>query len=353
VTRSLSRRAVTVAPGRASSAELETREPPSEQDGGLVIRTLAVGICGTDREILAGDYGTPPPGCERLILGHEFLGQVIEAPDGSAFDAGDRVAGIVRRPDPEPCAHCAAGEWDLCSNGRYTERGIKGRDGYAAEFVRLEPEYAIRVDEQLGIAGVLTEPASVVAKAWAEIDRFASRSRVSDSGDVLVTGAGPIGLLAAMMGVQRGHRVTVYDRTADGPKPELVRDLGADYRTASFAHETFDIVLECTGVSSVIFDMFGRLRPNGILCLTGVSSGGHCLTVDIGEVNREMVLENTIVFGSVNARRCHYEAGVASLRRADPSWLARLITRRVTLDDWSAAFERRPGDVKVVLDFSG
>lgn len=317
-----------------------------------MVRTEAIGVCGTDREILDGHYGSAPPGRECLIIGHEFLGRIVEAPAGSGFAAGERVAGIVRRPDPVPCAHCAAGEWDLCSNGRYSERGIKERDGYAADIVRLEPGFAIRVDEALGIAGVLTEPASVVAKAWAEIDRFASRSAVAEVRDVLVTGAGTIGLLAALMGVQRGCRVTVYDRISDGPKPDLVRQLGARYRTPPLDDGAFDVALECTGVSSVIFGLFDRLRPNGILCLTGVSSGGHCLTVDLGEINRGMVLENTIVFGSVNARRCHYEAGAAALLRADRAWLDRMITRKVPLDEWPAAFERRADDVKVVLDFA-
>ncbi len=329
--------------------------PPDEAEGALVVAIDAIGVCGTDREILAGRYGASPPGRERLVIGHESLGHVVEAPAESGFAVGDCVAGIVRRPDPVPCPHCAIGEWDLCSNGRYTERGIKERNGYAADVVRLEPEFAVRVDEALGIAGVLTEPASVVAKAWAEIDRFASRSAADDARSVLVTGAGPIGLLAALMAVQRGHEVSVYDRAESGPKPQLVHDLGADYRSPS-AHplrdDAFDVILECTGASAVILDMINHLRPNGILCLTGVSSGGHRISIDLGSLNREMVLENTIVFGSVNARRDHYDQGAAALAQADRAWLQRLISRRVPVDEWPRAFERQPDDVKAVLDFA-
>jgi threonine dehydrogenase-like Zn-dependent dehydrogenase len=349
------RRAITVQPNRVNSARLDRVGPADEHEGALLVAIKAIGICGTDREILSGKYGTAPNGHERLIIGHESLGRIIEAPRDSGFAAGDLVAGIVRRPDPVPCAHCAIGEWDLCSNGRYTERGIKERDGYAADIVRLEPEFAVRVDAALGIAGVLTEPASVVAKAWSEIECFASRSRATVKRSVLVTGAGPIGLLAAMMGVQRGLVVTIYDRAEGGLKPALTRDLGADYRSPSVRpldNDTFDVILECTGASPVIMDMVNRLRPDGILCLTGVSSGGHTIDIDLGGLNREMVLENTLVFGSVNARRAHYDAGAAALARADRAWLERLISRRVRLEDWQRAFERESEDVKVVLEFA-
>lgn len=350
------RRAITVEPGKSDSARLDRIAPPDASEGSLVVAIDAIGICGTDREILAGKYGTAPPGHERLVIGHESLGHILEAPRDSGFANGDRVAGIVRRPDPVPCPHCAIGEWDLCSNGRYTERGIKERDGYAAEIVRLEPEFAVRVDAALGIAGVLTEPASVVAKAWAEIDCFASRSAADVKRRVLVTGGGPIGLLAALMGAQRKLDVTVYDRAESGVKPNLVRELGAHYRSPKshpLGDDRFDLILECTGASPVILDMINRLRPDGILCLTGVSSGGHTIGIDLGGVNREMVLDNTLVFGSVNARRAHYDAGAKALARADRAWLERIITRRVTLDDWQRAFAHEAGDVKVVLELTG
>lgn len=349
------RRAITFEPGLAGSARLETIAAPARAEGALVVAIDAIGICGTDRELLAGAYGEAPPGRERLVIGHESLGHVLEAPAGSGFAPGDPVAGIVRRPDPVPCAHCAIGEWDLCENGAYTERGIKARDGYAAEVVRIEPDFAVRVDAALGIAGVLTEPASVVAKAWAEIERLAARSAASTIHDVWVTGAGPIGLLAALMGVQRGCEVAVYDRAEDGPKPALVRDLGARYgtpRSPPAADAAFDVVIECTGAAPVIVEAIKRLRPNGILCLTGVSRTGTKVGVDAGAINREMVLENAVVFGSVNARRAHYAAGAGALAAADRLWLHRLVTRRVGLDAWRDAFAPRADDVKVVLDFA-
>src|SRR5262245_62243492 len=160
-------RAISVSPGVANSARLDDVGEPSASDGAVLVRTLALGVCATDREILAGAYGSAPPGDKRLVLGHESLGVVEAAPESSGLAPGDLVVGIVRRPDPVPCIACAAGEWDMCRNGRYTERGIKERHGYGAERFRIEPEFAIKIDRALGILGVLLEPASILAKAWA------------------------------------------------------------------------------------------------------------------------------------------------------------------------------------------
>jgi threonine dehydrogenase-like Zn-dependent dehydrogenase len=346
-------RAITVKPGTAHSAQLEEVAEPDGHDGSVLAEVLHVGVCGTDREILAGKYGTAARGRERLVIGHESLARVLEAP--KPLQSGDLVVGIVRRPDPVPCASCAIGEWDMCRNGRYTERGICERDGYAAQRIRLEPEFAVRMDPALEEVGVLLEPASVVAKAWEQIDRIGKRSGSWQPRTALVTGAGPIGLLAALIGVQRGLQVHVYDRHDRGTKPQLVRDLGAAYHVAhpgALDALQADIVVECTGASSVIIDAIGRLAPDGICCLAGVSSGGHRIAIDVGLLNRELVLENNVVFGSVNANRRHYEQAAAALARADRVWLARLISRRVGLADWQDAFERRDGDVKVVLDFT-
>jgi threonine dehydrogenase-like Zn-dependent dehydrogenase len=122
-------RAFTVQPSLPQSIALETVPPPPGGDGAVLVRSLALGICGTDREIIAGRYGSAPPGSQRLIIGHESLGRIEDAPADSGFAPGDLVVGIVRRPDPVPCAACAAGEWDMCRNGQYTERGIKQRNG--------------------------------------------------------------------------------------------------------------------------------------------------------------------------------------------------------------------------------
>jgi len=343
-------RAITLEPGVAGSARLDRIDEPARDPALLHVRVRAVGVCGTDIELMEGRYGWAPPGKRRLVIGHESLGVVEDAPPGSGFKAGDLVAGIVRRPDPAPCPNCAAGEWDMCINGRYTEHGIKEVDGFAAERVQIEPRFAVRVDAALGLCGVLTEPTSVVAKAWEHIERLGRRA-VWTPRRVLVTGAGPIGLLAALLGVQRGLEVTVLDRVADGVKPDLVRALGARYTSKPVEDLDYapDIVLECTGVPAVLLGAMTRAAANGIVCLTGVSSGGHALSFDLGALNRSMVLENEVVFGSVNANTRHYRAAAEALARADRAWLERLITRRVPLEHWQDAYARRDGDVKTVL----
>jgi threonine dehydrogenase-like Zn-dependent dehydrogenase len=343
--------ALTVVPLSKGSARLDDVPEPPEEDGPVLVETLGVGICGTDIEILSGAYGWAPPGRERLVLGHESLGRVVEAPAGSGLVAGDHVVGIVRRPDPVPCSNCAVGEWDFCRNGKYTERGIKEHDGYLSERYRIQPDFVVKVDQGLGMLGVLLEPTSVVAKAWEQVDRIGGRAHWSPS-SVVVTGAGPIGLLAAMIGVQRGLDVHVIDQVEGGLKPALVAELGATYHTGPIeqAVEAPDIVLECTGVSSLVLDAMEHVGPGGVVCLTGVSSGGRPVQVDEGDLNRSMVLSNEAVVGSVNANRRHYEAGAEALAAAERSWLSKLVTRQVPLASWQDALDRKPDDVKVVIE---
>jgi glucose 1-dehydrogenase len=346
-------RALTVIPEKANSLELSDVPEPSAADGSVLVDVVGVGICGTDAEIVGGEYGEAPPGHDRLVLGHESLGRVREAPSGSGLADGDLVACIVRCPDPVPCPNCAAGQWDMCSNGRYTEHGIKGVDGFMRERYRAAPDRLVRVDAGLGLAGVLLEPTSIVAKAWAEIERFEARE-VERPRVALVTGAGPVGLLAALIGVQRGLEVHVLDVVTDGPKPQLVRDLGAQYHSDGVENLGVhpDVAVECTGVAPVVLGAIEAVRPNGITCLTGVSSPGRTRQVDLGSLNRELVLENDLVFGSVNANRSHWEAAASALARADRSWLDRLLTRTVALDDYRQAFHHDDTDVKVVLEIN-
>ena len=346
-------RAITVVAGTAGSAQLTDMPEPPVDDGPIVVQTMSIGVCGTDLEIVHGDYGTAPQGSDRLIIGHESLGRVIDAPADSGFSPGDLVVGIVRRPDAVPCPNCEIGEWDMCRNGQYTERGIKDRHGFASERYRIRPEYAVKLDPALHRVGVLLEPASVVSKAWEHVERIGRRGRWNPS-RVLITGAGPIGLLAALIGTQRGLDVHVFNRVTDGPKPQLVADLGASYHTESieFACGGADVVIECTGVSQLVLGVLGKTAPDGIVCLTGVSSGGRDFPIDAGQVNRNLVLGNEVVFGSVNANRRHYEAAAAVLAKADVSWLERLITRRVPLDSWADALVRQPDDVKATIEFA-
>ncbi len=347
-------RAITVAPGQPGSVALTDMPEPPEQDGPLVVQTEAIGVCGTDLEIISGDYGWAPPGADRLVIGHESLGRVTETAPGTGFSPGDLVVGIVRRRDPVPCPACAAGDWDMCLNGQYTERGIKARHGYASERFRIHPEYLVGVDPALGIHGVLLEPATVVAKAWDHIEKIGRRAAWAPR-KVLVTGAGPIGMLAALLSVQRGYETSVVDLATEGRKPEMVKRLGASYFHAGdigAAGAEADIVIECTGHVQMLLDVTPRHTRYRIMCLTGVSAAGTEAVVDPGLLNRNMVLQNSVLFGSVNANRRHYELAARALAEADPDWLGGLITRQVPLARWEDAYSRRPDDIKTVLVFS-
>jgi glucose 1-dehydrogenase len=343
---------MSVVPGQADSALTAEVPDPGLSDGAVLVQGVLVGICGTDAEILHG-YGQPPPGADRLVIGHESLGRVLAAPSGSGLYPGDLVAGVVRRPDPVPCAACAADQWDFCENGEYSERGIKGLDGYGATRWRVDPRFAIGIPAQLGEHGVLTEPASVVAKAWEQIDKIAARA--PRSGRVaLVVGAGPIGLLAALLGVQRGFEVHVLDRVTDGPKPGLVAALGATYHCGRITDLEVrpDVVVECTGVGELVIELSGKVASAAVICLAGISSGQRSLPVNLDKINADMVLENAVIFGTVNAARRNYEQAVDALAKADPEWLAGLISRRVPLSSWPDALDRQPHDVKVVVDLT-
>src|SRR5262249_8310485 len=342
-----------VRPVPANSARLDDVPDPPPADGAILVRTWALGVCGTDREILSGAYGDPPPGERRLVLGHESLGEVIEAPAGCGVARGDLVVGIVRRPDPAPCPAGAVGDGDMGATGRYTERGIKERHGYGVERFRIEPEFAVKVDPALGILGVLLEPASILAKAWDHTERIGRRARGWAPRTVLVTGAGPIGLLAALMGVQRNLDVHALDHNEGGPTAALVRDPGGTYHSAPASLERLapDILMECTGAAALICSCLDATAAAGIVCLTGVTEPGKVFDLDIGHLNRTIVLDNNVIFGTVNANRRHYEMAATALARADKNWLSRLITRTVPVERWSEALEYRKGEIKVIIDF--
>lgn len=347
----MSVKALSVVPGKPETAGVGDHADPLPSEGSVLVQGLLMGVCGTDIEIIDEGYGWSPPGEERLIIGHESLGQVIEAPQGSGFAEGDLIAGIVRRPDPEPCLPCSKGEWDFCRNGKYTERGIKERNGYGATQWRVEPEFAVKLDARLGDAGVLMEPTSVVAKAWEQSEKIASRTPAPTQ-IALITGAGPIGLLAALMGVQRGYDVHVLDRVDTGPKPGLVRDIGATFHAGDVKDVGVrpDIVIECTGYGPLVFELTEVVANDGVICLAGISASKRETQIGLDEINKQMVLENIALFGSVNAARRHYEQAAQALAKADLAWLTKLVSRKVPLADYRQALQRQDDDVKVAID---
>ncbi len=346
-------KAITVIPGEPDDVRVDEIDEPPTSEGSILVEGKLLGICGTDADIVEQGYGWVPPGKERLIVGHESLGTVLEAPADSEFAKGDLVVGIVRRPDPVPCEPCANGEWDFCRNGQYTERGIKERNGFGSQLWRIEPDFAIKLDPKLGDCGVLLEPASVLAKAWEQTDLIFQRSSWRPK-TALVTGAGPIGLFAALMGVQRGLDVHVLDLDDSGPKPGLVADLGATFHIGNVNAIGIspDVVIECTGHGSLLVGLTDVVAPDAVICLTGISASSRKVSVEFDALNKEMVLDNTVVFGSVNASRANFEQAAESLAKADLDWLKRLITRRVPMDGYRDGMQKREDDVKVVVDLT-
>jgi threonine dehydrogenase-like Zn-dependent dehydrogenase len=345
-------KAITVEPGKPGSVRFEEFPEPDAREGSVLVEAIAATVCGTDIEIAEGKYGWAPPGKTRLVLGHEALGRVIDPGLNGSFQKGDLVSGLVRRPDPVPCPNCAVGESDMCRNGRYTERGIKEIHGFMSERWRIEPEYAIKVDPSLGILGVLLEPTTVIVKALEQVLAVGQRA-FWEPKTLLVTGAGPIGLLAAAVARLSGIETHVLDRVEAGPKPELVRALGATYHSGSVLDIGFapDVIVECTGVGAVIGDSIQQIGAGGVVCLTGVGAGG-VVSRAVGDAAAAAVLKNNVIVGSVNANKRHWYKANDRLARLDPKWLSRLITRYEKPENFEEALERRADDIKVCIQFS-
>jgi 2-desacetyl-2-hydroxyethyl bacteriochlorophyllide A dehydrogenase len=341
-------RALTVIPLQAGSAAVVDMPDPEPGPGELLVDGIALGVCGTDREIVAGDYGWAPPGEERLILGHESLGRVTEAPADSEFAAGDLVVGVVRRPDPEPCIACARGEFDFCRNGNYTERGIKEIHGYGSERWTVEADYAVKLDPELEPVGMLMEPTTIVAKAWDQIERIGRRAYFAPE-RVLITGAGPIGLVSTQAALAFGATdVVVSD--VNPARLTLAEDLGAtevvDVRTASVTDlaRPPTVLLECSGHPAATAQAIRALAPAGRAVLVGM--GGDELPLPLSVVQeRELEVTGTFRYAGT------WPTAIA-LVAAGRIDLDRLVTGSYGLDRAEEALtagRRDPQSVKVVV----
>lgn len=352
-------RAFVVTPGRPGSGRLADVAEPQPRSGDAVVDVLAVGVDGTDRELARGEYGEAPPGDDYLITGHESLGRVrVGAAD---LAAGELVVAVVRRPDPQPCLNCAAGEWDMCLNGRYTERGIKGAHGFLTERYAESPAFLVPVPRPLAAVAVLLEPVSIVEKALEQIRRLQTRL-VWAPRRALVLGAGTIGTLATMLLRLDGLDVHLWSLGDGGVGARIAAEAGARFVSAddhplgpTLAADLgpFDVVIEATGYSPLAFEAVNVLGPNGVVCLTGVSGGSRRMTIDAAHLNLDMVLHNKVVFGTVNANRRHFAAGVDHMRALEARWpglLGRTITRRVPLAAYSPAELERGNELKIVVD---
>lgn len=353
-------RAIVVTPGVASSERLATVAREMPKTGQVDLHVLEVGICGTDIEIASGSYGQPPLGRQDLVPGHESLAIIDRlGPGVQGLSVGQLVVPIVRRPCPELCAACASGRWDLCLTGNYQEHGIKGLDGFLREFAVVDANAVVPIPNTLRPVAVLVEPLTIVEKAIEEAEMAYPR-RWTQPHTALVTGAGPVGILAALLLRQRGLDVSVLDqRPADSPKAQLVQRAGIQYIDDQktplekvVPAAGFDVVVEATGYSPLLFRAARSLGRNGVLVLTGVTSGHHDITVDSDVLNVSLVLENQTIVGSVNAARHHYLAAVADLADWSDRWpglTEQLITARHPLDQFMDAYQKSPDAVKSVI----
>ena len=332
--------AIAVFPGTPGSVHLTELPRPTPGSGQALVRVRRVGVCGTDEEIIAAKFGTPPPGTTELVLGHEVLGEVeATGPGVTEVRAGDLVAATVRRPDG--CPACLAGQPDMCVWRRYTERGIDGAHGFMVERFVDDVRYLVPVPPDLETVGVLVEPLSVVEKAARQADLIQRRLASWAPATAMVLGAGPIGLLGTLLLRARGlDVVTVARRPAPNPAATIVAACGARYvstREISLAElatglPNVDLILEATGAAALAFEAMLALGNNGVLVLLGVPGGERTVPVPGDAINREFVLGNKLLVGSVNSAREDFQAAVADLARFEQLWpglTAQLITRRL------------------------
>lgn len=355
-------KAVAVTPGKRGSAALREVPTPEPGRGEVLVKLVEVGIDGTDAEIDEGLYGEAPTGEDFLIIGHESLGQVERVGAGvEDLRPGDLVVATVRRPGG--CLNCRAGESDMCLDGDYTERGIKGRHGFMAEYYAERPDFLVKVPPAFRPFAVLLEPMSIVEKGITQGFEIQKRLRWEPR-TALVLGAGTIGLFAALLLRNLGLAVTVVGREdpeAPGLKLDLLRAVGARYLSSAVDPilglpkrlGNIDLILEATGSSRVVFEAVQILGINGVLCLMGITGGDETISIPSDRINLEMVLGNKVVFGSVNANRRDFELGLrhfGELERKWPGLLSRFITERLPLREFREGLEGRRDHIKVVVE---
>lgn len=359
-------KAIAVRPGEAGSAHLIEIPRPSLADvpagRGVLVRVLRVGLDGTDKEINAGKYGEAPPGEELLITGHESFGVVAEVgPAVTELAPGDYVVARVRRAGDS--VYDLIDAPDLTIDATYHEHGISLVHGFLTEYYVEEPRYLIRVPAALAPVGVLLEPTSVVEKGVLQAYEIQRRLKVWQPRRAAVLGAGTVGLLATMVLRNRGLEVATFARR---PPPhlssELLAAIGAEYvstqqESLADTHGGYDLVFESTGYSPIVFDaMSSLLAKNGVLVLTSVTGGTRRIEVPSDAINLDFVLGNKVMFGTVNANREHFEAGVRDLAVTEaqyPGWLSRLLTHRVDgLERYPEALDAldAAGAIKVHLE---
>ncbi len=366
-------KAIALVPGSKNLRLVDRQEPELQGPDEVKMKVLQVGICGTDREEASGGRAEAPPGRTELIIGHEMLGRVVEVgPAVETVRPGDLAVFTVRRGCGR-CSYCHLDRTDMCSSGGYTERGIKGLDGFQAEFAVDRESFLVKIPETLASVGVLTEPMSVAEKAIDEA-LLIQTARLPEAGDpaewvrgkkVLVAGIGTIGLLGAFVLRLRGAKV--YGLGRQDPqtvRPSILDSMGATYLDENQFRpddwgERFgpmDLILEATGAARLEFDLLSLLGANGLYILTGIPGEALPFKVDGAAIMRRLVLHNQVVMGSVNAGRRHFQAAVEDLEKALRIWengLQRMVTHRFPYQRFAEAIElHSPEEIKTVVEWA-
>jgi threonine dehydrogenase-like Zn-dependent dehydrogenase len=343
--------ALVTQPGHPQTTRIEDVPPVKAREGEVLVRTLEVGVCGTDREISEGVFGIAPEDESLLVLGHEALAVVEQS--GYGFTRGQLVTAIVRRPCGH-CIACAENSPDSCLTGDYSERGITRLHGYARELVAEDPDQLVAIPKSLGRLGVLAEPTSICERALRHARTIGGRQPWQLE-RALVIGAGAIGLL--MTYLLRLAHVEVWTASLE-PENELVERSGARYvSTRDNDNELaelgkFDLVVEAAGNVQLMARTLGLLRRSGVACLLGIDPRHQTVELDGPTLGVDTILENHVLFGSVNAQRKDWLAAVADLDRARERWpeaLEQFVSLRVPLDRFPEAFEHRGGKATLVL----
>jgi threonine dehydrogenase-like Zn-dependent dehydrogenase len=362
-------KAIAVTPGKKNSVHLAELPKPRLEEipngRGVLVRVLRVGVDGTDREINEAEYGQAPPGEPILVLGHESFGRVeAVGPKVIELRPGDYVVATVRRPGGS--LYDLIGTPDMTTDDTYFERGISLRHGFLTEYYADDADFIVKVPRGLREVGVLLEPATVVAKGVHQAYEIQRRLRVWRPRRAAIMGAGTIGLLAAATLRLRGLEVTVFGKNPPkGLNATLIEEVGARYVStagtplleAGRKHGPYDLILEATGYSPIVFDSMQLLAKNGVLVLASVTGGNRMVEVPADRLNLEFVLGNKVMVGTVNASREHFEIAVADLAKTEleyPGWLRRLLTHPVRgLENYRELFahlESSNGAIKVFCE---
>jgi threonine dehydrogenase-like Zn-dependent dehydrogenase len=334
-------KAIAVFPGARSIDLIDVPAPVISAPTHVRLRMLEVGVCGTDREIAAFQYGTPPAGSDHLVIGHESLGEVVEVGTGvTTLRRGDLVVTMVRRPCPHAyCVACRAGRQDFCFTGDFQERGINGLHGFMTEQVVDDERYMHHVPRELRDVAVLVEPLTIAEKALLQVAEVQQRlpwacptapgAAPAACRRAVVLGAGPVGLLGAMALRAAGFDTAVYSRErAPNPKAALVAGFGGRYFSSqetslealAAAVGNIDLFYEATGASQLAFEAMKVLGTNGVFVFTGVPGRKGPVEVETDVIMRNLVLKNQVVFGTVNAGHEAFEAAIRDLTLFRQRW---------------------------------